>query len=78
MEIPFHIQMIAKFYSLSKLDGNLAKGEIEKFNFHISQRNTHKIGDRTTSIISENGNDYNCSWVHVGNDYFKLIAKYDC
>lgn len=50
---------------------NLAKGEITKFNFVESCKNQTEIGKRI--VGSENG--FDCIWVHLGFDYFKLISK---
>lgn len=50
---------------------NLAKGEIEKFNFHESFQNQTPIGKR----VSRSMGKYDTIWVSLGDDYFKLISK---
>ena len=50
---------------------NLARGELEKFNFVESQRNTHKFNDQVVGC--KGGFDY--IWRHVADDWFKVIAK---
>lgn len=71
---PFHIETIAKLYPILKSELNVATGEIRKFNFVESCRGKTDIGKRVTSTERINNKDYGAIWVHVGNDYFKLIG----
>jgi hypothetical protein len=73
-KIPFHIQAISKVYPVLSTEGNLAKGEIRKFQFVESQRGRTEIGKRVTTMEIINNQDYGAIWVHVGNDYFKMIG----
>lgn len=73
-KIPFHIQAIAKVYSVLSTEGNLSKGEIRKFQFVESQKGRTEIGKRVTTTETINNQDYGAIWVHVGNDYFKMIG----
>lgn len=69
--VPFHIKEIAKLYPILHLvANNRAVGEIAKFEFN------HENVLRTGQAIIINGKQGMVStWVHLGNDFFKLIMK---
>ena len=70
---PLYVRILAKLIPVSVWDDeqNLAKGEIVKFNFVESQRNTHKFNDQV--VGSEDG--FDMIWRHVSDDWFKVIGK---
>jgi hypothetical protein len=74
---PYHIQAIAKLYPILVSDGNIATGEIRKFRFVESQRGTHSIGNRVVATENYGRHHYDAIWVHVGNDYFKMIGLWE-
>ncbi len=53
---------------------NLAKGEIEKFNFAGGNSRLH-VGGRVNKITWEGELEYGTIWVQLGGDYFKQISK---
>jgi len=53
---------------------NLAKGEIERFNFAGGDSRL-RVGERASKIIWEGGLEYGTIWVQLGGDYFKQISK---
>lgn len=73
-KVPYHIRFMGAFFNLVKSENNLATGEIRKFNFVEGQRNTHRAGDRVTSMEIINGKDHGAIWVHLADDYFKMIS----
>lgn len=73
-KIPYHVQAIAKLYSVLKTEGNLAEGEIRKFKFVSSSKGTIAIGKQVLAMEFVNNKDYDAIWIHVGNDYFKMIG----
>jgi hypothetical protein len=81
MEIPFHIQEIAKLYPvLSAPDNNLADGRIENWSEMISYR--HELprpGEYMELSISVyfdfKNHKYKEVWVYLGNYFFKQIYK---
>ena len=73
-KIPFHIQVIGKFYSILNVEGNEAVGEIYKFRFVESQRNTTDVGKRVVGMREIDGHQFDAIWVHLGNDYFKNVG----
>lgn len=58
---------------LDKDDGNIATGEIKKFNFCRTCNNKFSFGDRITT--STDG--YSGIWVYIADNWFKQIGKYD-
>ena len=55
---------------------NLAKGEIEKFNFAKGMKDNLKVGATAIKITyDEEGKEYSTFWTHLGRDYFKQISK---
>jgi hypothetical protein len=74
--IPIQVQIIARFfYVLYDIEDNESVGEIRKFNFVESQKNTHEIGKRVVSSEYVGDQYYDFIWIHVGHDYFKCILK---
>jgi hypothetical protein len=71
---PFHIQVIGKFYKPIDSESNLADGRIRHFQFVEDQRNIHRMGDRVTSTEMVDGKSHSAIWVHLAQDYFKLIG----
>lgn len=70
--VPLHIRTIGRLYPiLHTVVCNQARGEIKKFHFVESQKNTLRVGHHVTTTEG----DYDCLWVCLGNDYFKLILK---
>lgn len=71
-EIPFHIKEIAKLYPiLHTVAANKALGEIRKFEFLPHKENSLRVGQ--AHLLRKNGLDQ--TWIHLGNDFFKLIMK---
>jgi hypothetical protein len=71
-DVPFLIRLKGIPIKILKSEGNLAKGEIVKFNFIEGQKNTHKFKDRVTTSSGFDG-----IWEHISQDWFKLIGKYE-
>lgn len=72
---PVDIKILAKGIKVLEWRGNLAKGELKKFKFTESCKNKHEYNDQVVGMESENGDDYDCIWRHVKNDWFKLVGK---
>jgi hypothetical protein len=76
-EIPYHIKVMAKMFPIIKREGsdepNLSIGEIKKFKI-AGQNETIKMGHRVNSLEIIDNEDYGAIWVHVGNNYFKMIG----
>lgn len=71
-ETPLHIREIAKLYPiLHTVAGNRAVGEIRLFEFEPGRENKLRTGQ--AFIIHEKGLAH--TWIHLGNDYFKLVMK---
>jgi len=65
-----------KEYGEEDTTENIAKGEIERFNFTIGGKNLMELGQKANKITwDEKGNEYSTIWVHLGKDYFKQISK---
>lgn len=71
---PYHIQAIGKFYPILKTEGNIANGEIKHFNFVDSCKGTHRTGQRVVGTERIGDKSYDAIWVHLAQDYFKLIG----
>ncbi len=71
-KIPLYVQLLSKLLPVLKSEGNVSKGEIVKFKFTESQRNTHGFGDQVVGC--EGGYDYIAR--HISNDYFKMVGKW--
>lgn len=70
--IPFHVRQLGRLYPiLHTVAANQARGEIRKFNFCESQKNTLPVGRH----VSMTEGEYETLWVCLGNDYFKLLMK---
>jgi hypothetical protein len=71
--IPLDVKVLAALIPVLKWENeeNLAKGEIEKFNFIESCKNQFKFNQQV--VGSKGGYDY--IWRHIKDDYFKVIAK---
>jgi hypothetical protein len=72
--IPFHIRVIGKLFSILDTEGNEAVGEIQKFHFVPSQRNSTNVGKRVIGMREIDGRQLDAIWVHIGNDYFKNVG----
>jgi hypothetical protein len=75
-KIPYHIQVMGKLYNISKTEGNISTGEIRKFHFVESDKGIHKTGDQVASMERIDNKDYDAIWVHLAQDYFKMIALF--
>jgi hypothetical protein len=80
MEIPFHIQEIAKLYPIfSAPENNLADGKIENWYKIISDKSTFRPGEYVFLIthvyLHFKTAVYNETWVYLGNHYFKQVLK---
>jgi hypothetical protein len=72
IEVPFHIKELAKCYPiLHTVAGNKAVGEIKVFQFNPGKENEKRVGQ--AHIL--NKGRYAETWIHLGNDYFKLVMK---
>lgn len=79
-KVPLHIYTIAKAFPIvdyKKKYGedinNLANGEITQFN---TSEVMNEIGKQVVgSEYDSEGNEYNCIWKCLGNNWFKLISK---
>lgn len=75
-KIPIYVRLLAKLIPVLKYEEgeeeNLAKGEIEKFNFIEGSRNKHKFNEQV--VGSSGGHDK--IWRHVSDDWFKLVGKW--
>jgi len=70
-EIPFDIKQISKLYPiLHTVAGNRAVGEVRKFEF--VKPNTLRKGQ---AIIINEKFSIVSTWIHLGNDFFKLVMK---
>ena len=72
--IPYHIQALSKLYPVLDTEGNISKGEIRKFKFTDSDRGRMEKGKRVVSMEFIDNEDYDAIWIHVSNDYFKMIG----
>lgn len=70
--IPLYVRILARLFPVSKTDGNVATGEIKKFNFVSSCKNTHHFGQQVVGC--EDGFDYIAR--HISDDYFKIVGKW--
>ena len=71
-EVPLHIREIGKLYPiLHTVAGNRALGEVKRFEFEPGRENTLRTGQ--AFILHEKGLAY--TWIHLGNDFFKLVMK---
>jgi hypothetical protein len=69
--VPLGIKEVAKHHPiLHTVAGNRALGEIRKFIF--VKQNILREGQ--AMIINEK-HGVTCTWVHLGDDYFKLVMK---
>jgi hypothetical protein len=70
---PLYVRWLAKSIPVCVWDDeqNLAQGELEKFNFVESQKNTHKFNDQ---VVGCKGG-FDMIWRHVADDWFKVIGK---
>lgn len=71
---PLYIVLLAKLIPVFK-DGNeenLAKGEIEKFNYVESCKNKHKFNDQVVGLRY----GYDMIWRHISDDWFKVVGKW--
>lgn len=73
-KVPYHIQVMGVFVKVLSTEGNLATGEIRKFHFVESQKGSHKYGDQVTAMEFIDNEDYDALWIHIANDYFKMIG----
>lgn len=74
--IPPKVKRTADIYPiLYHIPGNVAAGEIKKFNFIDSCRNRTDIGKQILSQEYDPNREWDCIWIHVGEDFFKLICK---
>lgn len=76
--IPFHIRKVGRLYPMLNYLDNQSHGQIKRFIFSsVIYRRAYKVGEHVwTEECSETKRyTYNCIWVHLGNDYFKLISK---
>jgi hypothetical protein len=75
--LPFHIRQVGRMYPMLNYLDNESRGEIKRFVFTSTYRKTLPVGERvTTEHCSDSKNYvYHCIWVHLGNDYFKLVSK---
>jgi hypothetical protein len=55
---------------------NVAKGEIQKFNYVESCQGQHRYNDQVTSTEYFDGQEYSCIWRHIYDDWFKLVGKW--
>lgn len=77
VSIPPKVKRTADLYPiLYHIPGNVAAGEIKKFTFR-NESIYYDIGKRIliTETTYNPVKDWYLIWVHVGNDYYKLIAK---
>ena len=71
VEVPHDIKQVAKLYPiLHTVAGNLAVGELRKFEF--TKPNILRVGQ--TIIINEKFGVVSI-WIHLGYDFFKLVMK---
>ncbi len=70
--IPTYIAFLSLTIPVLKTEGNLAKGEIEKFNLVESCKNKRKFNEQ---VVGSRGG-YDLIWRHISNDYFKLVGKW--
>lgn len=70
--IPVYVKILAKLLPILKSEGNISTGEIVKFNFTQSQKNTHSFGKQV--VGSEGGFEYIAR--HISNDWFKIVGKW--
>lgn len=81
-KIPLHILFISLFfptidykkkYGKDEPTVNEAKGEIEKIN--LNSKYPKEIGDKVERPMWENRVDYDTTWIHLGQNYFKQISR---
>lgn len=71
-EVPYHIKEVGKLYPiLHTVATNKALGEIRKFVFH-EKENILRVGQ---AFIINNDKGTDSTWIHLGNDFFKLVMK---
>jgi hypothetical protein len=71
-EVPFHIKEIGRMYPiLHTVAGNQAVGEIRLFVFNHKE-NSLRVGQ---ALIKREKKGLTSTWIHLGNDYFKLVMK---
>lgn len=71
--IPWHIVAMGKLIKVLDSEGNVAKGEIEKFNFCESDRNKPRPFNQQL-VGTERG--YHWIWRYIADDYFKVVGKW--
>lgn len=71
VDVPEQIHILSKNYPiLHTVANNRAVGEVRKFNFQ--KENTLRLGQ---AMIIHEPFGLTCTWVHLGNDFFKLVMK---
>lgn len=83
--VPFNIWVVSLFYPITdymkefgREANNEAKGEIEHFNI-AGEQNSLPVGRQVCGyrdfVVDGKTVEYSMHWIHLGNDWMKLISK---
>lgn len=73
-KVPYHIEIMGVFVKVLSTEGNLSTGEIRKFHFAECSKGTFSFGKQVLAMEFIDNEDYDAIWIHIANDYFKMIG----